>query len=300
MSWLLLLVASATVNLLVAELFDWCPRLAERLIRRAVRRLPSDARDRYLDEWLAELEVVPGRGISKLIWAIQILVRATKVGEEIVGHSRRNYGGVAFAVKRVIDWSWAAGCVVLLAPVLLSAALAVRVSSDGPVFFRQRRVGRDGKVFYLYRFRSMCVAPGRAELGDEDVSTLEFLLGEDTAPGGVEGYERRTPVGRFLRRSSLDELPQLFNVLRGEMSLIGPRPECLESVELLRQGVPRYHDRHKVKPGITGWAQVNGLRGRTSLAQRVEWDNYYIANWSLGLDLKIVALTLVALFRSAR
>jgi lipopolysaccharide/colanic/teichoic acid biosynthesis glycosyltransferase len=167
------------------------------------------------------------------------------------------------------------------------------------VFFRQRRIGRDGKVFDLYKFRSMYQDPARAMPGDDDVSALEFLLGGDTAPGGVEGRDRRTPVGRFLRRSSLDELPQMFNVIRGEMSLIGPRPERPEFVELFNQDIIRYDDRHRVKSGITGWAQVHGLRGQTSLAERVEWDNYYIAHWSLGLDLKILALTFGALFRDA-
>ncbi|HYL70054.1 MAG TPA: sugar transferase, partial [Candidatus Dormibacteraeota bacterium] len=113
------------------------------------------------------------------------------------------------------------------------------------------------------------------------------------------GEDRRTAVGRFLRRTSLDELPQLFNVLRGDMSLIGPRPERPEFVELFRQDIIRYGDRHRVKSGITGWAQVHGLRGQTSLAERVEWDNYYITHWSLALDLKILAMTLVALFRNA-
>ena len=145
----------------------------------------------------------------------------------------------------------------------------------------------------------MRLDPARAKPSDEDVTALELLLSGDTAPGGVEGYDRRTPVGRFLRRSSLDELPQLFNVLRGEMSLIGPCPERPEFVELFRQDVPRYDDRHKVKPGITGWAQVHSLRGRTSPAERLEWDNYYVANWSLGLDLKILALTFLALLREA-
>jgi lipopolysaccharide/colanic/teichoic acid biosynthesis glycosyltransferase len=145
----------------------------------------------------------------------------------------------------------------------------------------------------------MYLDPARAKPGDDDVSALEFLLGGDTAPGGVEGKDRRTSVGRFLRRSSLDELPQMFNVIRGEMSLIGPRPERPEFVELFNQDIIRYDDRHRVKSGITGWAQVNGLRGQTSLAERVEWDNYYIAHWSLGLDVKIVALTLGALFRNA-
>ena len=145
----------------------------------------------------------------------------------------------------------------------------------------------------------MRVAPGQTESGEDDVSALDFLLGGDTAPGGVEGEDRRTAVGRLLRRTSLDELPQLFNVLRGDMSLVGPRPERPEFVELFRQDILRYGDRHRVKSGITGWAQVHGLRGQTSLAERVEWDNYYIAHWSIGLDLKILALTFVALFRNA-
>ena len=176
--------------------------------------------------------------------------------------------------------------------------LAVRLSSPGPMLFRQRRVGRDGKLFDLYKFRSMRVdpKPGRASGAVRDAG---LLLAGDTAPGGVEGEDRRTPVGRFLRGTSIDELPQLFNVLRGEMSLVGPRPERPEFVELFRQDIIRYGDRHRVKSGITGWAQVHGLRGQTSLADRVEWDNYYIANWSLGLDLRILALTVVALFRNA-
>jgi lipopolysaccharide/colanic/teichoic acid biosynthesis glycosyltransferase len=189
--------------------------------------------------------------------------------------------------------------VVVLAPVLLFTALAVRLSSPGPVMFRQRRVGRDGTMFDLYKFRSMRMEKAQTKLGDDDSSAFQFLLGGDTAPGGVEGDDRRTAVGRFLRRSSLDELPQLLNVLRGEMSIIGPRPERPEFVELFRQDIARYGDRHRVKSGITGWAQVHGLRGQTSLAERVEWDNYYIAHWSLGLDLKILALTLVSAFRNA-
>jgi lipopolysaccharide/colanic/teichoic acid biosynthesis glycosyltransferase len=145
----------------------------------------------------------------------------------------------------------------------------------------------------------MRAQPGRAADADEDGGSLEFLLGVDTAPGGVEGDDRRTSVGRFLRRTSLDELPQLFNVLKGDMSLIGPRPERPEFVEMFMNDIVRYGDRHRVKSGITGWAQVHGLRGQTSLAERVEWDNYYIAHWSLGLDAKILALTMAAVFRNA-
>jgi lipopolysaccharide/colanic/teichoic acid biosynthesis glycosyltransferase len=145
----------------------------------------------------------------------------------------------------------------------------------------------------------MRLARASDEPSSEDAGPVKFLLGGDTAPGGVEGEDRRTAIGRFLRRTSLDELPQLLNVLRGEMSLIGPRPERPEFVDLFIGDINRYGDRHRVKSGITGWAQVHGLRGQTSLAERVEWDNYYIANWSLGLDVKILALTISALFRNA-
>ncbi len=219
-------------------------------------------------------------------------------GLPLMSFTTVNPRGVQFALKHTFDRVFALVLLVGLSPVILCAALAVRLSSSGPVLFRQRRIGRDGKVFDLYKFRSMRLAPEQTELSGDDSTAFEFLLGGDTAPGGVEGDDRRTPIGRFLRRSSLDELPQMLNVLRGEMSLIGPRPERPEFVELFNQDIVRYDDRHRVKSGITGWAQVHGLRGQTSLAERVEWDNYYIAHWSLGLDLKIFALTLLALLRN--
>jgi exopolysaccharide biosynthesis polyprenyl glycosylphosphotransferase len=220
-------------------------------------------------------------------------------GLPLMSFTTVNPRGVQFAIKHAFDRVFALVLLVVLSPVLLCAALAVRLSSRGPVLFRQRRIGRDGKVFDLYKLRSMYIDPSHPEPGEDDAGALESLLGGDTAPGGVEGRDRRTPIGRFLRRSSIDELPQLLNVLRGEMSLIGPRPERPEFVELFNHDIVRYGDRHRVKSGITGWAQVHGLRGQTSLAERVEWDNYYIAHWSLGLDLKILALTLLALFRDA-
>jgi exopolysaccharide biosynthesis polyprenyl glycosylphosphotransferase len=207
--------------------------------------------------------------------------------------------GLQFALKHAVDRVLALTLLIVFSPVILLSALAVRLSSPGPALFSQRRVGRDGKVFNFYKFRSMRVEQPPADDGEPAASALDFLLGGDTAPGGVEGEDRRTAVGRFLRSTSLDELPQLFNVLRGDMSLVGPRPERPEFVELFRQDIIRYGDRHRVKSGITGWAQVHGLRGQTSLAERVEWDNYYIAHWSLGLDLKILTLTFVALFRNA-
>jgi exopolysaccharide biosynthesis polyprenyl glycosylphosphotransferase len=207
--------------------------------------------------------------------------------------------GLQFAIKHALDRVFALALLVVFAPVLSLSALAVRASSRGPVLFRQRRVGRDGKPIDLLKFRSMRVRPGASQQEEDERGSVEFLLGGDTAPGGVEGDDRRTAVGRFLRRTSLDELPQLLNVLKGEMSLIGPRPERPEFVELFTHDITRYGDRHRVKSGITGWAQVHGLRGQTSLAERVEWDNYYIAHWSLGLDAKILALTVAALFHNA-
>jgi exopolysaccharide biosynthesis polyprenyl glycosylphosphotransferase len=207
--------------------------------------------------------------------------------------------GTQFALKHALDTVLALVLLVLLSPLIALIALAVRLSSPGPVLFTQRRVGRDGRIFDFYKYRSMRMAPGDPEDPERASSALDFLLAGDIAPGGVEGVDRRTTVGRLLRSTSLDELPQLLNVLRGDMSLVGPRPERPEFVELFRQDIVRYGDRHRVKSGITGWAQVHGLRGQTSLAERVEWDNYYIANWSLGLDLKILALTILALFRNA-
>jgi exopolysaccharide biosynthesis polyprenyl glycosylphosphotransferase len=193
-----------------------------------------------------------------------------------------NPKGWQFAVKHVVDRAFAAIALALLAPLLLAVAIAVRLSSPGPVLFRQRRVGRDGREFDILKFRTM-----REPSGEQS-----FEVPNGCAPGGIEGEDRRTVIGALLRGSSLDELPQLVNVLRGDMSLVGPRPERPEFVELFASEVDRYDDRHRVKSGITGWAQVNGLRGQTSIADRVEWDNYYIRNWSLRLDLRIVAMTI--------
>ncbi|MGH3023895.1 MAG: sugar transferase [Gaiellaceae bacterium] len=223
--------------------------------------------------------------------------------EKVVGHIGVEYlGGLPlmtaqptnprswqFAIKYAADRLVAGLLLVLVAPVLLFAALGVWATMGRPIFFRQVREGRDGRAFEMLKLRSMR-APG-----EEEAAVADLVPG--TAPGGVEGPDRRTPLGSFLRRTSVDELPQLWNVLRGDMSLVGPRPERPEYVEVFSEQVYRYGDRHRVKAGITGWAQVHGLRGRTSLADRVEWDNYYIENWSLWLDVKIVLLTFLAIVR---
>ncbi|MBJ7331343.1 MAG: exopolysaccharide biosynthesis polyprenyl glycosylphosphotransferase [Solirubrobacteraceae bacterium] len=201
--------------------------------------------------------------------------------------------GWQFAAKHLSDRAIAFGLVVILSPMLAALAIGVRSSSPGPVLFRQRRIGRDGAEFDILKFRSMRVAPK-----DADRVFRAKVARAGTAPGGVEGFDRRTRFGAFIRRTSLDELPQLLNVLMGHMSLVGPRPERPEFVEMFGEALNRYDDRHLVKSGITGWAQVHGLRGQTSLAERVEWDNWYIQNWSLWLDVKILFLTPLAVLRA--
>jgi exopolysaccharide biosynthesis polyprenyl glycosylphosphotransferase len=226
--------------------------------------------------------------------------------EKVVGHIGVEYLGAIplitaqptnprswqFAVKYAADRLVAGLLLLVIAPVLVAAAVGVWATMGRPIFFRQPRAGLDGRVFEILKFRSM--RPPRPD-GEE---SPEPPAG--TAPGGVEGDDRRTRLGAFLRRTSVDELPQLWNVLRGEMSLVGPRPERPAYVERFSEQIYRYGERHRVKAGITGWAQVHGLRGQTSLADRVEWDNYYIENWSLWLDVKILLLTVLAIVRPAQ
>ncbi|HEV2902958.1 MAG TPA: exopolysaccharide biosynthesis polyprenyl glycosylphosphotransferase, partial [Gaiellaceae bacterium] len=211
-------------------------------------------------------------------------------GIPLVVPRRPNPKGLQFGVKYAIDRLLAAGLLVIVAPLMLGAALAVWLSLGRPLFFKQRRIGRDGREFEMLKFRTMRPS--------DDADGSEFEPEPDTAPGGVEGVDRRTPLTALMRRTSIDELPQLVNVLVGHMSIVGPRPERSHYVRLFEESVYRYGDRHRVKSGITGWSQVNGLRGKTSLADRVEWDNYYIENWSLWLDFKILLRTFVSVFRA--
>ena len=198
-----------------------------------------------------------------------------------------------FMVKHLLSRTIACVAIVLASPVFLAVALAIKLTSPGPVLFRQARAGRDGHVFEMFKFRSMRVG---GEARSDSAALLHIERG--AGPGGVEGEDRRTTVGRFLRRTALDELPQLFNVARGDMDLVGPRPERPDLIAVLEPTVRRYEDRHRVKAGMTGWAQINGLRGQTSLEERIEWDNWYINNWSLWLDLKILIWTPLAVLRT--
>ncbi len=189
--------------------------------------------------------------------------------------------GWNLVAKRAFDFLFSALALLLISPVMLVVALVVKLTSPGPVLYRQERMGMDGAVFHILKFRTMRVD---AEHAGARMATA--------------GDDRRTPLGAFLRRTSLDELPQLFNVLRGDMSLVGPRPERPVFIEEFKRQIPKYHLRHKVKAGITGWAQINGLRGQTSIQKRIEYDLYYIENWSLLLDLKILVRTALGGFLS--
>lgn len=179
-------------------------------------------------------------------------------------------------VKRSLDLAISAGALVVFSPLLGAIAAAIRLEDHGPIFYRQARMGLDGRPFHILKFRSMRV-------GAEDESGPTWASPDDP---------RRTRVGRWLRIWSLDELPQLVNVLRGEMSLVGPRPERPEFVREFKEKFPQYMLRHRVRAGMTGWAQVHGWRGNTSVTKRIEYDLYYIENWSLSLDIKILWMTL--------
>lgn len=178
-------------------------------------------------------------------------------------------------MKRIVDIFGSIVAIILFSPVMLAVSVIIKATSPGPLIFVQERVGLHNRPFKMYKFRSMVVQSEETEKG-------EWTTQNDP---------RVTAVGKFIRKTSIDELPQLFNVLKGSMSLVGPRPERPQFVEKFKEEIPRYMIKHQVRPGMTGWAQVNGYRGDTSIYKRIEHDLYYIENWTLGLDIKIIILT---------
>jgi Undecaprenyl-phosphate glucose phosphotransferase len=179
-------------------------------------------------------------------------------------------------IKRAMDIIIGSIALIISLIPMLIIGIIIKCTSKGPALFSQIRVGKHGKEFKMFKFRSMY-------LEDPEKEKEEWT---------TRGDKRVTPIGRFIRKTSLDELPQLFNVLGGSMSLVGPRPERPQFVEKFKEEVPRYMIKHQVRPGMTGWAQINGLRGDTSIRKRIEYDLYYIENWSVGLDIKILFLTI--------
>ncbi len=204
----------------------------------------------------------------------------------IIGLTDSPQGGFRGVLKRLADVIVSAAMLVVLSPLLAAIALAVKLSSRGPVLYRQQRASLGGRPFEILKFRSM--RDGEAAPSQGDAAAKQ--AGEDWSTGPND--PRVTPLGRVLRKLSLDELPQLLNVLKGDMSLVGPRPERPEFIERFSKTMPRYMLRHHVKAGLTGWAQVNGFRGRTSLRKRIQYDLDYINRWSLGFDAWIVLRTI--------
>jgi len=198
-------------------------------------------------------------------------------GIPVIGLKESPLQGLNLLLKRTFDLILSAVLLIILSPLLLALLIAIKLNSNGPVLYKQERIGKDNKIFTMYKFRSMRT--------DAE---------EHTGPVWAQEKDpRRTKVGTFIRKMSFDELPQLLNVIRGNMSLIGPRPERQFFVEQFKNGIIGYMSRHRIKPGITGWAQVNGLRGNTSIAERTKYDLYYIENWSMAFDMKILVRTIL-------
>ncbi|MDD3412726.1 MAG: undecaprenyl-phosphate glucose phosphotransferase [Lachnospiraceae bacterium] len=178
--------------------------------------------------------------------------------------------------KRAVDLIGSLCLIVLFSPIMIASVIGIKISSKGPIIFKQERVGLHNKPFQMYKFRTMEIQKPQAE----------------AEAWTVKDDPRVTKIGKLLRRTSMDELPQLFNILMGDMSIVGPRPERPLFVEKFKEEIPRYMIKHQVRPGLTGWAQINGLRGDTSIEKRVEYDLFYIENWTMGFDIKIMFLTL--------
>ncbi len=177
--------------------------------------------------------------------------------------------------KRLVDIIGSLAGIIVLSPFLIIFAIIIKTTSKGPIIFKQERVGLHNKPFNMYKFRTMRVQ----------------TEAEEAKGWTTKDDPRVTPVGKFFRKTSIDELPQLFNILKGDMSIVGPRPERPQFVEKFREEIPRYMIKHQVRPGLTGWAQINGYRGDTSIRKRIDYDIYYIENWTMGMDIKIMFLT---------
>ncbi|UCE65646.1 MAG: undecaprenyl-phosphate glucose phosphotransferase [Candidatus Zixiibacteriota bacterium] len=203
-------------------------------------------------------------------------------GIPVLRWGRTPIEGYSRIVKRLFDLLFSGLVIIALSPLMLIIAILIKFDSKGPVLFKQHRIGRNGREFMMLKFRSM-------KFEKENTNSTGWT---------VENDPRRTRAGRFIRRYSLDELPQLFNAFAGHMSIVGPRPEQPDYVRQFKDDIPQYFQRHKVKSGITGWAQVNGLRGDTSIRERTRYDLYYVENWSLILDIKIILLTIRSIFKS--
>ncbi len=263
-------------------------QLAETIVRtqaeQVVVSFPEGAASKYapvleiLSGELVDVKVLPDFGK----YSTFTYQAVDEFGVPLLSFNQSPVGASDRALKRVVDLIGASFLIALFSPVYLLLAVAIKLSSKGPIFFTQERVGADGNRFPIYKFRTM-------RTDAEEVTGAVWAVKDDP---------RVTTIGKWMRSTSLDEIPQFLNVLRGEMSLVGPRPERPEFVVRFKREVPKYMLRHKMKSGITGWAQVNGWRGNTSIDERIKHDLYYIGHWSHLFDIKILCLTLLKGFRN--
>ena len=261
----------------LGKISDLAKICADREVEMVFIALSSGNRGRVMEVINCCLrEKVPFRVVSDLFEIITSLRIEEIDGIPVFALKEGPLHGCNKLLKRTVDILFSLAGLVITFPLFIVIAIVVKLSSPGPVFFTQERIGQGGRIFNIYKFRSMRVG---AEV--------------ETGPVWAKGNDpRRTRVGLWLRRFSLDELPQLWCVLKGDMSLIGPRPERPVFVDRFKKSIPRYVERHSVKPGITGWAQVNGLRGDTAIEKRTVYDLYYIDNWSLFFDFKMLVKTI--------
>ena len=224
---------------------------------------------------------------SVLSFASSYRVMYTINGVPVFGMKQIKLRGLNAAIKRFLDLFFVTLIGVAISPLLFFLAIGVWVSSPGPIIYSQERIGRGGKKFMIYKFRSMRHKTERSEEKEKEKGNWT-----------VANDYRRTGFGKFIRKTSLDELPQLWNICKGDMSLIGPRPEQPFFVDKFKKELPRYDERHQIRPGLTGWAQVNGWRGNTSITERLQYDLFYIDNWSMVFDLRIIVATALGGFTS--
>ena len=263
---------------LVNELHNWAKSkgISEVMLAR------PDLKTNHLVDFLldCEKELITVHVVPDLLEIMSTEISVNEVGGvPLFGLKESPMHGMNLLIKRAFDIAFSVIILILISPILLIIAIVIKLDSKGPVIYAQERVGADGRQFIIYKFRSMRVDA------------------EKDGPVWAKSNDPRcTKIGALLRRHNLDELPQFFNVVRGDMSLVGPRPERPYYVEKFKNGIPRYMARHRVKSGITGWAQVNGLRGDSSIEERVKYDLFYIENWNLLFDIKILIMTLFTFF----
>jgi lipopolysaccharide/colanic/teichoic acid biosynthesis glycosyltransferase len=284
MKLILWVLGALAAGVIAEETLGWVTPICRRFLRRGARHLPRQWRARYAEEWEAELLALPGGPATKIVWTVRTRLGVRALKAELA-HSQLPRLPL---IKQILDRTGAVALLVAVAPVLLLLAAAVKLTSRGPVLFRQERVGRAGDAFHMIKLRSMYVDADR-RLGDRP--SWAYTDRDDP---------RVTPLGRFIRRYSLDELPQLVNVLRGDMSLVGPRPPLPQEVEYYTDEDSRLM---LVKPGLTGlWHVVGQSQFDRDLTweESVRVDQRYVENWSMQLDLLILWRTARAVFRIAR